>query len=1157
MNAGHDSAYVFERSANGAWTAKGDPLSLADGNLDDFGRAVAISGDRLVIGAPDWLDANTNIRSGLATVYVPGLSTWSLDESLTPSAPKANEHFGSSVAIAMDGSISRIVVGAPDWNGDDGTEEGKGRAFVFDEIGDRWVRVARLTADDGLPQSEASQDGFAGDLFGAAVDVDGNYVVVGAPGADSGTVMDAGAAYAFFELDAIGDSALPSTWVRSSGSSGGGRLDFAGAEGAGSQTNNPLIDQYQTAERFGQGVTISGTRITVGLPGHNEPTSDDNGGFLTFQTDGVPVDVTANTSAVLDSLRAERLTDGSATSLFGSRTVYEPNSRTLFVAAPDAESAGRVSVYVNEGLSWRWVQDLESPRSSSDFGADLDVDGDTLVVGGPNGWIAVYERDANGDTWSLKKEIDGQDASFGSSVAVSGDKIVVGAPEQTVQYKSDNQPSSLDGHYVTLTNSGAAFVYERTNGVWDETPDRLLMPDDNSLPESWDGGWSDWDYYHHDSTIWWSSAYVFGWSYWSGSTSSSPYTLIHGNLDKPTYGAYDQVQITQYTSGYLDGTLNVKARGRTYDVEGNSFTGLNNADWGTSVDIIGDTVVVGAPGIDRVSVYNLDTADTSKWHAYAGNYSGDPLETADYDSYGGTLGFGSELGLQSSGQLFAGLPNYNNNAGLVGDFAISNFTMSIQEYLGLYAPGGTAYGVDESIAIAGNRMLMGAPGANGGAGFAILRDATTNAQIGPALQPFNTLGTENDATAKHFGVGAAIVSEGHYVVGTQDSEILYNFRQRGPEWSVVAGGVTVPEVIERSKLGFDIAIDGDTAVLGAKDYDNAGAAFVFQNDLDTGWTLQAILQSDGIALGDEFGSSVAISGDSIAIGAPQAGATGEAYVFERFGTVWRQTDEISHAGSALFGNSIGIDVDTLVVGAVGENAAYVFDLTATGWFEDPVTMAGASGSGFGTDVAIDAGRILIGAPNAEGGNGNATVYVEDGASWSLDTVLFASDGAAGDDFGQSVSISASSILLGAPGADSGGFIDAGAAYFFEDRTGGWTQDKRVALSDAGAGDAFGFSVGIDGDIALIGAPFRDVVNLDAVTLADAGQGFGYGRKDGEWRAATTLATRSPLAGAPLCWAPRKSMSGPVTTSISTGRAMRSFVRSHRPRTLRYPSCSKR
>ena len=122
---------------------------------------------------------------------------------------------------------------------------------------------------------------------------------------------------------------------------------------------------------------------------------------------------------------------------------------------------------------------------------------------------------------------------------------------------------------------------------------------------------------------------------------------------------------------------------------------------------------------------------------------------------------------------------------------------------------------------------------------------------------------DNDTTNdRRFGVGASIVSEGHYVVGSDPTAALdqnvYNFRQRGPAWSAVDVSVT-PASLETAKLGLSIDIDGGTAVVGAKDYDGRGAAFVFVQNESTGtWSLQATLEAPGASLGAAFGSSVAV-----------------------------------------------------------------------------------------------------------------------------------------------------------------------------------------------------------------------------------------------------------------------------------------------------------
>jgi len=127
-------------------------------------------------------------------------------------------------------SGSQIVVGAPYW---DGKSVDQGRAFVFDWNGKHWVRVARLTADAGLPESEARNEGHEGDHFGASVALEDDTVVVGAPEYDVGTTVDAGAAYVFYRLSDIDTEAGP-TWTRSSGPGGAGKTRGSAAQRGGS-----------------------------------------------------------------------------------------------------------------------------------------------------------------------------------------------------------------------------------------------------------------------------------------------------------------------------------------------------------------------------------------------------------------------------------------------------------------------------------------------------------------------------------------------------------------------------------------------------------------------------------------------------------------------------------------------------------------------------------------------------------------------------------------------------------------------------------------------------------------------------------------------------------------------------------------------------------
>src|SRR5262249_62219455 len=117
------------------------------------------------------------------------------------------------------------VFGAPLWDSD-AAHADQGRAFVFDLINNSWVRVARLTADGGLPEAEAALEARLNDRFGAAVALDDQYVVVGAPGHQSGTALQTGAAYVFYELRDFTTGVNRSSWTRSSGASGSGRLQL-------------------------------------------------------------------------------------------------------------------------------------------------------------------------------------------------------------------------------------------------------------------------------------------------------------------------------------------------------------------------------------------------------------------------------------------------------------------------------------------------------------------------------------------------------------------------------------------------------------------------------------------------------------------------------------------------------------------------------------------------------------------------------------------------------------------------------------------------------------------------------------------------------------------------------------------------------------------
>jgi hypothetical protein len=322
------------------------------------------------------------------------------------------------------------------------------------------------------------------------------------------------------------------------------------------------------------------------------------------------------------------------------------------------------------------------------------------------------------------------------------------------------------------------------------------------------------------------------------------------------------------------------------------------------------------------------------------------------------------------------------------------------------------------------------------------------------------------------------------------------------------------------QFGWSVSIsaDGAYAVIGAYADDagatNQGSAYIFVRS-GTSWTQQAKLVASDGAANDLFGLSVSISADGAyaVIGAytDDAGATnqGSAYIFVRSGTSWTQQAKLVASDGAAddrFGCSVSISADGAyaAIGAFADDAgansdqgsAYIFVRSGTSWTQQAKLVAsdGAAGDYFGWSVSIsgDGAYAVIGARvddvGANTDQGSAYIFVRSGTSWTQQAKLVASDGAAGDQFGCSVSISADGAYaaIGAFADDAGANSDQGSAYIFVRSGTSWTQQAKLVASDGAAGDYFGWSVSISGDgaYAVIGA------YVDAIG-ANSNQGSAY------------------------------------------------------------------
>ena len=392
-----------------------------------------------------------------------------------------------------------------------------------------------------------------------------------------------------------------------------------------------------------------------------------------------------------------------------------------------------------------------------------------------------------------------------------------------------------------------------------------------------------------------------------------------------------------------------------------------------------------------------------------------------------------------------------------------------------------------------------------------------------------------------------------------DAGAAYVFVRSGTRWSQQAY-LKASNAGASDNFGRSVAVSGDTVVVGAYGEDSsstgvnstpnenasdAGAAYVFVRS-GTNWSQQAYLKASNTGEADQFGFSVAISGDTAIVGAnaedssttgvnsipdENARSAGAAYVFVRNGTNWLQQAYLkanNTGASDVFGGAVAVSGDTVVVGAYGEDssstgvnstpnenasgagAAYVFVRSGTNWSQQGYFKASNTGTGygFGYSVGVSGDTVVVGAywesssttgvnstPNENApGAGAAYVFVRSGTNWTQQSYLKASNTGAYDYFALSVAVEGDTVVIGAYSEDSGtagvnstpneGAPDAGAAYVFTRSGTTWGQKGYLKASNTGAIDSFGYSVGVSGDMVVVGSYLEDSSTMSVNSTPD-------------------------------------------------------------------------
>jgi hypothetical protein len=333
---------------------------------------------------------------------------------------------------------------------------------------------------------------------------------------------------------------------------------------------------------------------------------------------------------------------------------------------------------------------------------------------------------------------------------------------------------------------------------------------------------------------------------------------------------------------------------------------------------------------------------------------------------------------------------------------------------------------------------------------------------------------------------------------------VYVFANVGGTWTEIQQISATPSIAPPPNwsdfFGWSLSLSGDTLLVGAPEVFNpmfgpVGGAYVFVHSGDT-WVQQQELLGAGAGGFDWVGSSVALAGDTAFVGAPNNdGTKGTVHVYTRSGTTWTEgTPLVASDGASgdahQFGGAVKCDGTTLLIGAPGPDyastgvyfpgEAYVFANSGGSWTQAQILEPddSAAGDQFGYSLALDGSTAVIGTPGANIGANihQGAIYAFDGSggTWTQSAKVFAADGVAYDQFGQSVAMQNGNALVGqwSHNDDPNGTPPPpkpGTVYLYSVSRGAWNLSNAFHAGDAANNDSYGWDVGVDGTTLLVGS----------------------------------------------------------------------------------------
>jgi hypothetical protein len=369
--------------------------------------------------------------------------------------------------------------------------------------------------------------------------------------------------------------------------------------------------------------------------------------------------------------------------------------------------------------------------------------------------------------------------------------------------------------------------------------------------------------------------------------------------------------------------------------------------------------------------------------------------------------------------------------------------------------------------------------------------ATPWSRSAPVVDTVTKLVPSDVRTNLFFGASVAIES-GLAAVGApdEDSGAVYTYALVGGNW-VQTQKLTQPApACQTNGFGTSLAMqDGLLVVgqpIGCLDQDLPGQVFIYKLVSGT-WTLQQIIQPVPGFPVSGFGFSVALSGNTLAVGNPNGEGPGGGnvtiYTNDASGFFFFQARVTAPTNTfqAFTGTSVALEGDTLVAGAPGftiAGAAYVYQRSGTTWFfQSTLHPAFSTGADFGRSAALQGGILVVGAPGDADTNG-----IFGGAAYVFNPFqkLTPTDNVRGLGFGTSVSVFNGTVVVGIPFRTVNGKEQAGAADIFIKGPAGtnWVLAQEITASDPSSGAQFGDAVDIGASGIIVGAPFESTVKTN-------------------------------------------------------------------------------